>query len=237
MRYRQLTTVSQNRLSCTIDSRYVVSCITVCIIISCVYATFVSCTSSDFVRYRTSTNYIQSVSNIKYEDLSKIQKPFKTNGYYTLKEKDPDLVEDIEYILIFYDDGTFSRHRTKGIKESHDTIDIDKYIQKCNVLFNNGEYYGAYFIDGDTIFVNEYRRDLFGYDIYKLKYYIINNETIVNSYLEDPQQVYKGETIKWDKNDEYIFKPAILPKPRDKFLKKKQWYWKNEADWRQYMAR
>ena len=212
-------------------------CKIVFFILACV--TFTSCTSDNWVQYRISTNYIKSVSDIKYKDISNVQKPFRTDGYYILKEKDPYLVKGIEYILIFYNDGTFSYHPAKGIRESNDPIEIDKYIMRARAIIDNmGEFYGVYRIDLDTIFVNKYRKTLFGFfGMYKLKFRIINNETLLLCYLEDPQQVYKGETIQWDRNDMYVFKPAKLPKPRDKFLKKKQWYWKNEADWRQYMAR
>jgi hypothetical protein len=93
-----------------------------------------------------------------------------------------------------------------------------------------------YRIDSDTVYVNKYRRDLFaGLEMRKNKFHIIDNETLVLCYDEDPQLVYKNETAKWDRNVKYVFKPAILPKPRDKFVKKKKWMWKNESDWERYM--
>jgi len=196
----------------------------------------VSCASNNSVRYRIgSTKYIQSVSDIKFHDISDMSKPFRTDGYYIRKDKDTTLIDD--RIIIFYNDGTFSEHIIKSPDESNEAVEINKYIMKSSILSNNGEYFGVYRIDADTIFVNEYRRELFmfGYDLYKLRFYIIDNETLLFYYLEDPQLIYNNETIKFDKSDVYIFKKAILPMPRDKFLKKNKWMWKNETDWEHYL--
>ena len=206
-------------------------------VIGSLCALTVSCFSGDAVKYRLSYKYVQSVSDIKYPDISNTKKAFRTDGYYVRKVEDRDYSGEIR-ILIFYDDGTFSNHLMQTPKDTNDVVDIDKYIirSKSSILYNYGEYYGVYRVDGDTIFVNEYRRDLIaGFEMYKLHFLIINDETLLYFYFEDPQQIYKNETIKWDRNEEYVFRQAKLPKPHDRFLKKKKWLWEKTADWEHYM--
>lgn len=208
------------------------------VLIVCANIIISSCASGDWVKYRMSRSYIQSISDIKYENISDTKKPFRTDGYYSLKERNTAFADNREYIIIFYNDGTFSEHLIISPKESVDTVEIGNHFVESNPLFNHGEYFGVYRIENDTIFANKYRRSLFaGLEMYKLKYKIIDSETLCFCYLEDPQQIYRGETIKWDRDQVYVFKLAKLPKTRDKFLKKKKWIWKNEADWERYMGK
>ena len=96
----------------------------------------VSCASNNSVRYKIgSTKYIQSVSDIKYHDISDMSKPFRTDGYYIRKDKDTTLVDD--RIIIFYNDGTFSEHIIKSPDESNEAVEINKYIMKSSILSNN----------------------------------------------------------------------------------------------------
>jgi len=206
------------------------------VLIMCSCVILSSCALGEWVGYKMSRSYIKSISDIKYEDISDMKKAFRTDGYYAQEERDRSTAKGHEYIMIFYNDGTYSFHYINSPVEPKDSIDIGNYIIPSDAIFNNGEYFGMYRIDSDTVYVNKYRRDLFaGLEMRKNKFHIIDNETLVLCYDEDPQLVYKNETAKWDRNVKYVFKPAILPKPRDKFVKKKKWMWKKESDWERYM--
>ena len=70
----------------------------------------------------------------------------------------------------------------------------------------------------------------------RLYFQIKDERTIVCFREEDPQQVYDGMIASWEANEEFRYVEADnIPIPRDKFLKKKKWYWENESDWENYM--
>ena len=208
------------------------------ILILCCIQIIISCETIRHYKEVSSREYIQKVTTIHYKDISGKDKPILLNGFYKKSKNNKDMVPGYERILVFYEDGTCARFLANLEGENNEPVDLTKVVKKSKSLSNGSTYWGVYEIKNDTLSANLYRRDLFGLDMGRLYFRIKDERTIICFQEDDPQQVYDGEIASWSANEECQFVEAYnIPMPRDKFLKKKKWYWENESDWEEYMLK
>lgn len=207
-------------------------------LILCCMQIFISCKTIRYYKEVSSNEYLQKVSTIRYKDVSNQEKPILLNGFYKLSRENKDMVPGYERIFVFYEDGTCARLLVNIENIQDGRIDLTKALKRSKSLSNGSGFWGVYKIENDTLSANLYRRDLFGLDMGRLYFRIKDERTIICFREDDPQQVYDGEIASWSANEECQFVEAYnIPMPRDKFLKKKKWYWENESDWEEYMLK
>ena len=184
--------------------------------------------------------YIQSFADIKYTGKEIPTHVFQTNGFYVEYEKWEDKRSDKKgSIYVFYKDGTFAITFLNGKIVSimkDNPINLNSAITKWGHKSQHwGSQYGLYKIEKDTINVTVYGRYEGHYDIYKYKFKILDADNILLCKYESPSLNPK-ESYSSQMHTKYKFIPAdSIPIPDNDYLKKKNWFWENESDWKRYM--
>lgn len=202
----------------------------------CILLLMASCATIRNLREVRSTQYLQKMSNIHYADISSQTKPIRTDGYYARVERDKNMVPGYDKVFVFYEDGSCAHLLIHLDEQPTEKVNLGNAVSEAAPLSNNGNFLGVYKISHDTIYANLYRKDLFGPEIIRCYFRIMDDETILCFREEDPQQVYNGMMAYWE--TEMIFKYVAaenIPLPLDHFLKKRKWIWQNESDWEKYM--
>ena len=180
--------------------------------------------------------YMQRFADIRYTRGATPIQDIQTNGFYVETDKGSD-----NYVLIFYNDGTFVstflRYKLDSLMTAK-PINLNKAVQRWGRKSRHwGQSYGLYKIAKDTIYVTQYDRFAWYYDITKYKYKIIDSENILLCFCETPSLKQRDHHI-YEKNVKLTYVPAdSIPSPDNGFLKKKKWYWENESDWEEYMLK
>ncbi len=180
--------------------------------------------------------YMQRFADIRYTRGATPIQDIQTNGFYVETDKGSD-----NYVLIFYNDGTFVstflRYKLDSLMTAK-PINLNKAVQRWGRKSRHwGQSYGLYKIAKDTIYVTQYDRFAWYYDITKYKYKIIDSENILLCFCEIPSLKQRDHHI-YEKNVKLTYVPAdSIPSPDNGFLKKKKWYWENESDWEEYMLK
>ena len=180
--------------------------------------------------------YMQRFADIRYTRGATPIQDIQTDGFYVETDKGSD-----NYVLIFYNDGTFVstflRYKLDSLMTAK-PINLNKAVQRWGRKSRHwGQSYGLYKIAKDTIYVTQYDRFAWYYDITKYKYKIIDSENILLCFCETPSLKQRDHHI-YEKNVKLTYVPAdSIPSPDNGFLKKKKWYWENESDWEEYMLK
>ena len=180
--------------------------------------------------------YMQRFADIRYTRGATPIQDIQTNGFYAETDKGSD-----NYVLIFYNDGTFVstflRYKLDSLMTAK-PINLNKAVQRWGRKSRHwGQSYGLYKIAKDTIYVTQYDRFAWYYDITKYKYKIIDSENILLCFFEIPSLKQRDHHI-YEMNVKLTYVPAdSIPSPDNGFLKKKKWYWENESDWEEYMLK
>ena len=180
--------------------------------------------------------YMQRFADIRYTRGATPIQDIQTNGFYAETDKGSD-----NYVLIFYNDGTFVstflRYKLDSLMTAK-PINLNKAVQRWGRKSRHwGQSYGLYKIAKDTIYVTQYDRFAWYYDITKYKYKIIDSENILLCFCEIPSLKQRDHHI-YEMNVKLTYVPAdSIPSPDNGFLKKKKWYWENESDWEEYMLK
>lgn len=178
--------------------------------------------------------YMQRFADIKYTGETNPIQGIQTNGFYVEADKDSD-----NSVFIFYNDGTFVRTFLRYKLNSLMTtkpVNLNKAVQKWGRKSRHwGQSYGLYKIVKDTIYVTQYNRYAWYYDIAKYKYKIIDTENILLCFCEIPSLKQRERYLFENLNEKFTFVPAdSIPSPDNGFLKKEKWYWENKSDWINY---
>ena len=180
--------------------------------------------------------YMQRFADIRYTRGATPIQDIQTNGFYAETDKGSD-----NYVLIFYNVGTFVstflRYKLDSLMTAK-PINLNKAVQRWGRKSRHwGQSYGLYKIAKDTIYVTQYDRFAWYYDITKYKYKIIDSENILLCFFEIPSLKQRDHHI-YEMNVKLTYVPAdSIPSPDNGFLKKKKWYWENESDWEEYMLK
>lgn len=180
--------------------------------------------------------YMQRFADIRYTRGATPIQDIQTNGFYAETDKGSD-----NYVLIFYNDGTFVstflRYKLDSLMTAK-PINLNKAVQRWGRKSRHwGQSYGLYKIAKDTIYVTQYDRFAWYYDITKYKYKIIDSENILLCFCEIPSLKQRDHHI-YEMNVKLTYVPAdSIPSPDNGFLKKKKWYWEDESDWEEYMLK
>jgi len=179
---------------------------------------------------------MQRFADIRYTRGATPIQDIQTNGFYAETDKGSD-----NYVLIFYNDGTFVstflRYKLDSLMTAK-PINLNKAVQRWGRKSRHwGQSYGLYKIAKDTIYVTQYDRFAWYYDITKYKYKIIDSENILLCFCEIPSLKQRDHHI-YEMNVKLTYVPAdSIPSPDNGFLKKKKWYWEDESDWEEYMLK
>lgn len=139
--------------------------------------------------------------------------------------------------IIFYDDGTmgnfyFKKHKNdKGVvcPRGMPGIDLKKELDEKE----DWSFGGCYDCISDTICADTYSIHCYWWDLIKLRFEIVNRDTIKLV----SRRVYSSDEIgEWiDEGIYYVFVPTkSLPSPNKVSIKRKKWIWDNESDWNAY---
>lgn len=185
--------------------------------------------------------YMLSFADIKYSNEDKDIQNVSIDGFYLLTKSDRDSVS-MKHICVFYKDGTFVSSFLKTPFDLKSVNQKERIGNFNNLLFKWGKdsckwenNHGLYQVRHDTLCVTRYDRYYWYYNIIKYKFKIIDSRKLLLFSIETPSLTPQNAHIFYC-NDEYVFIPAdSLPVPDNHQLKKKKWFWKNEAEWEEYM--
>ena len=181
--------------------------------------------------------YMQRFADIRYTRGATPIQDIQTNGFYVETDKG----RRDNSVLIFYNDGTFVstflRYKLDSLMTAK-PINLNKAVQRWGRKSRHwGQSYGLYKIAKDTIYVTQYDRFAWYYNITKYKYKIIDSENILLCFCEIPSLKQRDHHI-YEMNVKLTFvQTDSIPVPDNDFLKKKKWYWENESDWEEYMLK
>lgn len=158
-----------------------------------------------------------------------------TDGYYYLRQDDSSRFDG--YSFIFFKDGFFAYSPFSDpnitVKNNGEIMKIDKAI--------NGYFVGTYKIDNDTIkaqFSNP--PNAMSWTMTELWFEIVNNNTIrainiPDNIIKKREQIRNTATYHREEKQDIVFIPlAKLPNPDDSWIKKRKWFWCEDAlynDW------
>ena len=183
----------------------------------------------------SSTRHLQKVSSLHFSSLSMKDTGVRIDGYYLSKNHSP--FGNGTEVLVFYDNGTAALYYIDAEKQSDSVTDFSQTVMRPSKNSDGARYVGPYKVSLDTLYVNLYRKGLLsGLEIYRHYFRIVNSDSLFCFRTDAPQQVFDGRILFRDNNMGYHFVKAInLQKPRDHFLRKREWMWEDKTEWVDYM--
>lgn len=169
----------------------------------------------------------------KYEDLTGIEKPIRTDGIYVCTRNENYSVSGEEEWLdvrafVFFDDGMFVATFLDSCVYAEDGyLDLEKMIYITRRSKKWGYHSGYYQISQDTL-------SLQGYNAHQL-FFAEWDPTQYTFKIKDANHLYlyQCDEFKWDRD--YKFIPTThIPKSFDHYWKKRKRFWKNKEDWKAY---
>lgn len=194
-----------------------------------------SCTVIRNLSEVSSTRHLQKVSSLRFTAQSGKGAGIRMDGYYLSKERSA-FGNGIE-VLVFYDNGIAAQYYINADKQDDTVTDFSQVVLRPQKKSDGARYVGPYKVSNDTLYLNLYRKDLIdGLEIYRHYYRIVNSDSLFRFYSDFPQQVFDGRILSRDESIGYRFVKAInLQKPRDHFLRKREWMWEDKTEWVDYM--
>ncbi len=201
----------------------------------CCYMLVCSCATIRNLREVSSTRHLQKVSSLRFITPNGKERSIRTDGYY-LQSRHNSFGIGTE-VLVLYGNGIAATYYINLEKQSVGMTDFSQVVLKPNKNSDGALYVGPYKISHDTLYVNLYRKDILsGLEIYRHYFHIVNSDSLFCFRIDAPQQVSDGKMAVQDEDMGYNFVLAKnLQKPRDHFLRKRDWMWENSSDWVEYM--
>ena len=168
-----------------------------------------------------------------------IDKLINTDGYW--------LCEDSTYLceytdaLLFYDDGTLGTFMFRRGKGDTGVLDFPRGMPGVDLksAFEGSArctFWCCYDCRNDTICAESYNIHPYWWDMVKLRFKVINKDTIELV----SRRIYSNNEIgEWmSKNVRFTFVPTIsLPDADNAYIKTKKWIWRDEKEWKAYKQR
>jgi hypothetical protein len=160
------------------------------------------------------------------------------NGYWYEIDRDTLAIGPIAPIYMFYDDGTCGELWINGDKTDKRLASGEEGVD-FNSIFHDGEYWSlgsCYVYRNDTICVESYNLHPYWWYMTKLRFIVINRDTIELV----AKRLYQEESIgEWESESRrYKFVPAhSIPDPDLVLIKRNKWIWRNRNDWKAYKSK
>lgn len=169
----------------------------------------------------------------KYEDLTGIEKPIRTDGIYVcIRDGKDSITGDKKWLdvrsFVFFDDGMFVATSLDSCVYAEDGyLDLEKMVHITRRSKKWGYHSGYYRISHDML-------SLQGYSAHQLVF-ADWDPTAYAFRIKDENHLYlyKCDNFNWDRDYKFI-STTHIPKPFDYYWKKRKKFWKNKEDWKAY---